>query len=139
MPNPNDLRHTKMALNNGRQCHASARLWHAHSRSGGDQEARRRRLWRQASVSLTLPSVTKPKRSRRRDAPKCSTEGRSNGKMCLSSPSSGTQITVPSASSRPSSPVSKNSNSTLSIFISSTRPMRSNLATSWIREMRTAR
>ena len=65
-------------------------------------------------------------------------EGRSSERTFLSSQSFGTPIIVPSASNRPSRPVSRNFNSTLSICISSTPPSHSNPATSKTPEMQTA-
>ena len=64
--------------------------------------------------------------------------GRSSGRTFLSSRSSGTQIIVLNASNPPARPVSRNSNSTSSISISSTPPSLSNPETSKIREIQTA-
>jgi hypothetical protein len=64
--------------------------------------------------------------------------GRSSGRTFLLSRSSGTQIIVLNASNPPARPVSRNSNSTSSISISSTPPSLSNPETSKILEMQTA-
>jgi hypothetical protein len=64
--------------------------------------------------------------------------GRSSGRTFLLSRSSGTQIIVLNASNPPARPVSRNSNSTSSISISSTPPLPSNPETSKTRGTRAA-
>jgi hypothetical protein len=137
MVEPDNLRYTKIALNNGSGAIpalgfgtlipdpvATKNATKAALEAGFRQLDTAERYRTEKEVGEAMQEVFKAGKIKRR--------------TCLSPRSSGTTIIVLNARTSPSRPVSRNSNSTTSISISSTPPLPSNLETSKTRGMRTA-
>ena len=95
--------------------------------------------WKWDFVSSIVRNATAMKKRSAMRCRRCSRRGRFSGRTCSSPRSSGTTIIVLSASNPPSRRVASDSNSTMSIAISSIPPLPSNPATSRTRGTSAAR